>query len=90
MNDHEYDDIHLAIEEILRDDLKLGETKVPRDKLLFDGELGLDSLDALMLVTGIEKRLGIKLPNKNLGKESMSTIDHFADFVLGEIRTKAS
>ena len=90
MTDCADDDIYLTIEEIIRDDLKLGDTKVPRDKQLFDGDLGLDSLDALMLVTGVEKKLGIKLPNKKLGKDNMSTIDHFADFVSGEIRAKTS
>jgi len=84
MTEFASDDIYVAIEEILRDDLKLGDTKIGRDTPLFDGELGLDSLDALMMVTGVEKRLGIKLPNNKLNKNTMGTINEFAGFVLGE------
>ena len=83
-------EIYEAVELILRDDLKLGDTKVERDTPLFDGELGLDSLDALMLVTGVEKRLNIKLPNKKLGKNSMSTIDHFVTFIRNETAVETS
>ena len=90
MNKIDEDEIYRTVELILKDDLKLGETKVARDAPLFDGELGLDSLDALMLVTGVEKRLGIKLPNKKLGKDSMGTIDQFVAFVCNEVQIEPS
>ncbi len=87
MNDPTSEDIYATVEEVLRDDLKLGEIPLERDMPLFDGSLGLDSLDALMLVSGVEKRLGLKLPNKKLGKETMETIDRFVSFVLTEMGT---
>lgn len=87
MSDPRTEEIYATVELVLRDDLKLGEVAIDRDMPLFDGSLGLDSLDALMLVSGVEKRLGLKLPNKKLGKESMETIDRFVGFVLGEMST---
>ena len=50
-------------------------------------DLGLDSLDLLMVVTGTEKRLGIKIPNDRLGRDTMGTIGAFAIFV-DEIRNQ--
>lgn len=79
------DEIYATVELVLRDDLKLGEIPIEHDTPLFDGSLGLDSLDALMLVSGVEKRLGLKLPNKKLGKDTMETIDRFVGFVLSEL-----
>ena len=71
MNDSKTEQIYETVDVVLREDLKLGDAPIERDSPLFDGALGLDSLDALMLVSGVEKRLGIKLPNKKLGKSSM-------------------
>lgn len=85
MTDSKADNIYATVDIVLREDLKLGDTPIERDSPLFDGTLGLDSLDALMLVSGVEKRLGIKLPNKKLGKKSMENIDAFVTFVVDEM-----
>ncbi|MDG2029490.1 MAG: acyl carrier protein [Phycisphaerales bacterium] len=85
MTESKADNIYATVDIVLREDLKLGDTPIERDSPLFDGTLGLDSLDALMLVSGVEKRLGIKLPNKKLGKKSMENIDSFVTFVLDEM-----
>ena len=85
MTESKADNIYATVDIVLREDLKLGDTPIERDSPLFDGTLGLDSLDALMLVSGVEKRLGIKLPNKQLGKKSMENIDSFVTFVLDEM-----
>jgi acyl carrier protein len=90
MSDSHADTVYATVEVVLREDLKLGDAPFERDTPLFDGTLGLDSLDALMMVSGVEKRLGVKLPNKKLGKDSMETIDHFVAFVIDETNTEAS
>ena len=46
--------------DVLRTDLKLGSVELTMETPLVGDELGLDSLDLLMVVTGTEKRLGIK------------------------------
>lgn len=69
---------------VLREDLKLGDVTLEPTTPLFDGTLGLDSLDALMLVSGTEKRLGIKLPDKKLGKNTLASIEQFVQFIQTE------
>jgi acyl carrier protein len=74
-----------AIQEIIRVDLKFSGMEIGDDLELVGGGLGLDSLDLLMLVTGIEKRFGHKIPHKRLNRESMGTVGRFADFVVAEL-----
>ena len=82
--------VYETVELVIREDLKLGDAPIERDSPLFDGDLGLDSLDALMLVSGVEKRLGVKLPNKKLGRDSMETIERFVTFVSSEMNENAT
>ena len=67
--------------DVLRADLKLGAVDLSLDTPLVGDELGLDSLDLLMVVTGTEKRIGIKIPNDRLGQDTMATVGAFVDFV---------
>ena len=74
-------DLQDVVYDVLRTDLKLGGIEFSRDTPMVGEELGLDSLDLLMVVTGTEKRLGIKIPNDRLGPDTMRTIGAFVDFV---------
>ena len=76
-----------TVYDVLRVDLKLGDVALSADTPLVGEDLGLDSLDLLMVVTGTEKRLGIKIPNDRLGRDTMGTIGAFAIFV-DEIRNQ--
>lgn len=78
-------DLYDIVCDVLRTDLKLGSMELTPDTPMVGEELGLDSLDLLMVVTGTEKRLGIKIPNDRLGPDTMRTIGAFVDFV-GELR----
>ena len=69
--------------DVLRTDLKLGSVELTMETSLVGDELGLDSLDLLMVVTGTEKRLGIKIPNEKLGRDTMGTVGAFVEFVAG-------
>ena len=69
--------------DVLRTDLKLGSVDLTMETPLVGDELGLDSLDLLMVVTGTEKRLGIKIPNEKLGRDTMGTVGAFVEFVAG-------
>ncbi len=69
--------------DVLRTDLKLGAVELTPETPLVGDELGLDSLDLLMVVTGTEKRLGIKIPNDRLGRDTMGSVGAFVDFVAG-------
>lgn len=49
---------------------------------LFGGGLGLDSIDALELVVGLEKAYGIRIPDEDVGKEAFASVNALADYVL--------
>jgi acyl carrier protein len=85
---NETTDLHETIYDVLRTDLKLGMVELGPETPLVGDELGLDSLDLLMVVTGTEKRLGIKIPNDKLGRDTMGTIGAFVLFV-DSLRTEA-
>jgi len=72
-----------VVSDVLRTDLKLGAVELTPETPLVGDELGLDSLDLLMVVTGTEKRLGIKIPNDRLGRDTMGTVGAFVAFVDG-------
>ncbi|MAH66828.1 MAG: acyl carrier protein [Phycisphaerae bacterium] len=85
---NETTDLRETIYDVLRTDLKLGMVDLGPETPLVGDELGLDSLDLLMVVTGTEKRLGIKIPNEKLGRDTMGTIGDFVRFV-DSLRTDA-
>ena len=48
---------------------------------LFGEGLGLDSIDALELVLGIEQEFGVKIEDEEVGAQVLASIDSLADFV---------
>ncbi|MEX2214770.1 MAG: phosphopantetheine-binding protein [Phycisphaeraceae bacterium] len=67
---------------ILRRDLKLGEEiRLDDDTPLFGTDTDLDSLDALLLVTGIEKEFKIKIPKEALGRATFKSIHTVTAFL---------
>jgi len=70
------------IKTILRRDLKLGESTLIADTMpLVGGELDLDSLDMLLLVTSVEKEFGIKVANGSIGRTVFQTVETLAKFI---------
>lgn len=78
-------DVAAAVREILQVDLKFTGMDLPDDLALVGSGLSLDSLDLLMLVTGLEKRFGHKIPQAKLGPKTMGTIGGFVDFAHSEL-----
>ena len=74
------------VKDILRRDLKLGDDfSFTDDMPLVGSDLDLDSLDFLMLVTSVEKDLGYKIPNQDIGPEIFTSVRSFADYLDGKI-----
>lgn len=48
---------------------------------LFGEGLGLDSIDALELVLGIEQEFGVKIEDEEMGAQALSSVDSLAEFV---------
>jgi acyl carrier protein len=74
-----------VVERTIHKDLKLAGARVDDSTRMVGGDLELDSLDLLMLVTGIEKAFGVKLPANQLGPQTMATVGAFVDFAHGRI-----
>jgi 3-hydroxyacyl-[acyl-carrier-protein] dehydratase len=67
---------------IVRRDLKLGPAaRIPDDMPFFGGDVDMDSLDILLLVTSLEKEFGIKVPNAAVGRQVFENIMTLARFV---------
>ena len=63
--------------------LKVTKDEIRDDLPLFGPEgLGLDSIDALELVVGLEKRFGVKVPNSEAAKQALATVNSLHDYVV--------
>ena len=70
------------VKTIVRRDLKLGPTaSIADDMPFFGGDIDMDSLDILLLVTSIEKEFGIKVPNAAVGREVFESVATLTRFV---------
>ncbi|MCH2022400.1 MAG: phosphopantetheine-binding protein [Saprospiraceae bacterium] len=58
--------------------------EIDADEMLFDadGELGLDSIDALELIVLLDKEYGIKIKNQEEGKKIFHSLKTMAEFIL--------
>src|SRR4051794_27733516 len=70
------------VKTIVRRDLKLGPAaQIADDMPFFGGDIDMDSLDILLLVTSIEKEFGIKVPNAAVGREVFESVATLTRFV---------
>jgi acyl carrier protein len=78
-------DLRQALKHLIVDRLRLeGLTpeRIGDDTPLFGKGLGLDSVDALELVVGIEKDFGISIKSHEVDKEIFRSVASLAKFVL--------
>lgn len=54
---------------------------IENDASLYQGGLGLDSVDILEIIVAIENQYGVKVPNAESGKEAFQSIATIVDFV---------
>jgi 3-hydroxyacyl-[acyl-carrier-protein] dehydratase len=67
---------------ILRRDLKLGaDAPIPPHMPFFGGDVDLDSLDILLLVTSIEKEFGVKIPSSAVGQEVFQSVTTLVRYI---------
>lgn len=75
-------EIALRLRTMLRRDLKLGATaELPEEMPLIGGNMDLDSLDVLLLVTNIEKEFGVKVASGDIGREAFESVGSLIRFV---------
>ena len=79
------DDWREAIKDMMVENLML---KTPKEEIQDDmplfgpGGLGLDSIDALELVVSLEKHFGVTVPNSDVAKNALATVNSIHDYVL--------
>jgi acyl carrier protein len=64
--------------------LEVDPTSIEDAQPLFGEGLGLDSIDALELVLGIEQEFGVKIEDEEMGAAALSSVDALAAFVAGK------
>ena len=63
--------------------LKVTKDDIRDDMPLFGPEgLGLDSIDALELVVGLEKQFGVTVPNSETARQALATVNSLHDYIV--------
>ena len=80
------EDLKPRVKELIVRQLKLDvdPASIRDDAPLFgdaDGGLGLDSIDALELVLGVEKEFGIKVQDEEVGVKAFASVNSLCDFI---------
>lgn len=84
MADH--GDLHTRVKRLIIERLQLeGMTPADIDNAapLFGDGLGLDSIDALELVIGIEKEFGVRIQDEDVGSKAFASVNALVDFLRG-------
>lgn len=90
------DQLKQRLKELLIERLKFEDMTpddIGDDEMLFEGGLGLDSIDALELVVMLESEFGLKIKNETSARESFRSISTLAQFVserTAEARSEVS
>ena len=71
---------NLIINTLKLEDVTPGD--IEDDAPLFGEGLGLDSIDALELVLGLEKEFGVIIPDAEVGKKVFQSVRTMAQYVL--------
>jgi len=61
--------------------LEISPAEIDEGAPLFGDGLGLDSIDALELVVGLEQEFGISIPDEDVGKEAFASVEALCNYV---------
>ncbi len=76
------DEIKETIVEVLNLNIKPNE--IDDDVLLFEGGIGLDSIDGLELLVAVERKFDIEIDDNDLGSDIIKNVNNLAAFIQGK------
>lgn len=75
-------DILQQVRAILRRDLKLpADAPLAEEMPFFEGDVDLDSLDMLLVLTSIERQFGLRIPNESVGRDVFQNVATLTRYV---------
>ncbi len=85
-------DLRDRVKRLIVDRLKLeiDPASIDSSGPLFGAGLGLDSIDALELVLGVEQEFGVKIEDQKVGAEALASVDALADFIAAKLAAQAA
>lgn len=82
------DNLHYRIKKMIIEVLNISDVtpeEISNDEMIFESEkLGLDSLDGLELVMGIQREFSVMINDQNHAHNILQTVDTIAEFVESE------
>jgi acyl carrier protein len=79
--------LHDKVKKMIIEELKLEDMR-PEDiddqAALFGEGLGLDSIDALTLVVGIDKTFGVKIKDELAGNQAFGSVNSMVEFLRAQ------
>jgi len=83
MGQNAEEDLYVQVKTMLVKDLrlKIAPEDIKNTDLIFDGGLGLDSIDALELVVAMEKRFKVRIPDATVGAKVLVSVDSIVSFI---------
>jgi acyl carrier protein len=87
------EELLMDVKKLIIERLKLEEIAVEdidTDAPLFGEGLGLDSIDALELVIGLEKEYGVSIPDAEVGREVFQSVRTIAQYIVDNQGTEVA
>ena len=61
--------------------LKISPESIENTEPLFGGSMGLDSIDALEVVVALEKEFGVRIPDADVGRKVLVSVETVVKFI---------
>jgi acyl carrier protein len=87
------EELMMDVKKLIIERLKLEEIAIEdidTDAPLFGEGLGLDSIDALELVIGLEKEYGVSIPDAEVGREVFQSVRTIAQYIVDNQGTEVA
>ncbi|MDX1630650.1 MAG: phosphopantetheine-binding protein [Thermoanaerobaculia bacterium] len=70
--------------------LDIEPSEIESSEPLFGNGLGLDSIDALELVLGVEQEFGVEIEDEEVGAQALTSVETLVEFVASKQAERAA